>query len=116
MLKSIDSNKNKRAEKNAEINKLKEALINNREFEKYEEYEILVDERNKIDKEIESLQLAFTKLQPGKVRWFLAVSYEKTEQYEEAINYYREAITYNYYPNNARDMIIKLKLKIKRGY
>ena len=116
ILNSIDSSKTKRADKNAEVNKLKEALINNKEFNKYEEYEILVDERNKIDKDIENLQLEFTKLQPGKVRWFLAVSYEKTEQYEEAINYYREAITYNYNSNNARDMIVKLQLKIKRGY
>ncbi|MCL2155670.1 MAG: tetratricopeptide repeat protein [Leptospirales bacterium] len=116
ILQSIDSNKTKRSEKNAEINKLKEALINNKEFDKYEEYEILVDERNKIDKDIEVLQLEFTKLQPGKVRWNLAVSYEKIEQYEDAINYYREAITYNYNPNSARDMIVKLKLKIKRGY
>jgi tetratricopeptide (TPR) repeat protein len=116
ILQSIDSNKTKRAEKNAEINKLKEALINNKEFDKYEDYEILVDERNKIDKDIEVLQLEFTKLQPGKVRWFLAVSYEKIEAYEEAISYYREAITYNYNPNNARDMIVKLQLKIKRGY
>jgi len=113
---SIDANKTKRAEKNAEINKLKEVLINNKEFDKYEEYEILVDERNKMDKDIEGLQLEFTKLQPGKVRWFLAVSYEKIEQYEDAINYYREAINYNYNPNIARDMIVKLRLKIKRGY
>ena len=116
ILNSIDDNKTKRAEKTAEINKLKEALINHKEFDKYEEYEILVDERNKIDRDIENLQLEFTKLQPGKVRWNLAVSYEKTEQYEEAITYYREAITYNYNSNNARDMIIKLQLKIKRGY
>ncbi|MCL1833743.1 MAG: tetratricopeptide repeat protein [Leptospirales bacterium] len=116
ILESIGSGKDKRAEKNAAINKLKETLINNKEFDKYEEYEILVDERNKIDKAIENLQLEFTKLQPGKVRWFLAASYEKIEQYEEAISYYREAITYNYNPNNARDMIVKLRLKIKRGY
>jgi tetratricopeptide (TPR) repeat protein len=116
ILNLIDVNKTKRLEKNAEVNKLKEALINNKEFNKYEEYEILVDERNKINKDIENLQLEFTKLQPGKVRWFLAVSYEKIEQYEEAIAYYREAITYNYNTNSARDMIIKLRLKIKRGY
>ena len=116
VLSSIDTDKTKRAEKNAEINQLKEALINNKEFDKYEEYEILVDERNKIDKNIESLQLEYSKLQPGKVRWYLALSYEKTKQYDEAISYYREAITYNYNSNSARDMIVKLNLKIKRGY
>ena len=116
VLNSIDADKTKRLEKNAEINKLKEALINNKEFDKYEEYEILVDEKNKIDRDIENLQLEFAKLQPGKVRWFLAVSYEKLGQYDDAIAYYREAITYNYNPNIARDMIVKLRLKIKRGY
>ena len=116
ILQSIELNKTQRLEKTAEINKLKEALINDREFEKYEEYEILVDERNKIDKNIEILQLEFRKLQAGKVRWNLAVAYEKTGQYQEAISYYREAITYNYNSNDARDMIVKLQLKIKRGY
>ncbi len=99
-----------------EINKLKEALINNKEFEKYEDYEILLDDRNKIDKELEILNLEFNKLQPGRVRWFMAVSYEKIEKYNEAIQYYRESIKYNYNPNNARDLIVKLQLKIKRGY
>jgi len=99
-----------------EINKLKEVLINNKEFEKYEDYEILIDDRNKIDRELEILNLEFNKLQPGRVRWFMAVSYEKIEKYNEAIQYYREAIKYNYNPNDARDMIGKLQLKIKRGY
>lgn len=102
--------------KNAEINGLKAALINNKEFEKYEDYEILLDERNKIEKELENLKLEFYKLQPGRVRWFIAVSNEKIEKYDEAIKYYREAVKYDYNSNNAREMIVKLQLKIKRGY
>ena len=70
----------------------------------------------KLKKEIENLQLEFNKLQPGRLRWFIAVSNEKIENYSEAIKYYREAIKYDYNSNNAREMIIKLQLKIKRGY
>jgi len=101
---------------NLKINKLKEALINEKEFEKYEEYEILIDERNKIDKDVDNYQLEFGKLQPGKIRWSMADSYEKLEKYTEAIKYFREAVKYDYNSNKAREMIIKLQLKIKRGY
>jgi tetratricopeptide (TPR) repeat protein len=116
ILELISSKNNEKKNLTLEINKLKEALINNKEFEKYEDYEILIDERNKIDKELEILQLEFNKLQPGRIRWFMAVSYEKIEKYNEAIAYYRESIRYNYNSNLAREMIVKLQLKIKRGY
>lgn len=116
ILELIANKNNARKQLTFEINKLKEALINNKEFEKYEDYEILIDDRNKIDKELEILQLEFNKLQPGRIRWFMAVSYEKTEKYNEAIEYYRESVRYNYNSNKAREMIVKLQLKIKRGY
>lgn len=116
ILKTISSTRAEREKINTNINKLKEALINNREFEKYEDYEILLDDRNKADKVIENLQLDFNKLQPGRIRWILAESYEKIEKFDEAIKFYREAVKYNYNSNKAREMIIKLQLKIKRGY
>lgn len=116
VLERIQSKMNQKKEINIKINQLKEALINNKEFEKYEDYEILLDERNKIDKEMENLQLEFNKLQPGRVRWFMAVSNEKKEKYEDAIKYYREAIRFDYNSDDARKMIVKLQLKIKRGY
>ncbi|PKL18053.1 MAG: hypothetical protein CVV49_07925 [Spirochaetae bacterium HGW-Spirochaetae-5] len=116
ILELISGKNNERKNLTLEINKLKEALINNKEFEKYEDYEILIDDRNKIDKELEILQLEFNKLHPGRIRWFMAVSYEKIGKYNEAIAYYRESIRYNYNSNSAREMIVKLQLKIKRGY
>ncbi len=116
ILELISVKNNEKKNLTLEINKLKEALINNKEFEKYEDYEILIDDRNKIDKELEILQLEFNKLQPGRIRWFMAVSYEKIEKYNDAIAYYRESIRYNYNSNLAREMIVKLQLKIKRGY
>ncbi|HNX23425.1 MAG TPA: tetratricopeptide repeat protein [Spirochaetota bacterium] len=116
ILEMIAAKNDERKSVNVKINKLKSALINDKEFEKYEDYEILIDERNKLDKEIENFQLEFNKLQPGRVRWFIAVSNEKIEKYEEAIKYYREAVKFDYNSNNAREMIVKLQLKIKRGY
>jgi len=113
---TIITKKKEREEINIKVNKFKEDLINNKEFEKYEDYEIVLDQRNKIDKDLETLQLEFNKLQPGKLRWVMAVSNEKIEKYDEAIKYYREAIKYDYNSNNARSLIVKLQLKIKRGY
>jgi len=98
------------------INILKDALINSREFEKYEEYEMLKDDKSKLDREIENLHLEFNKLQPGRLRWYMAESNEKTGNYDEAIKYYREAIKYEYNSNSSREKIIKIQLKIKRGY
>ncbi len=116
VLELIETKTSERNEVNSRMNKLKEALINNKEFEKYEDYEILTDDRNKIDKELENLQLEFNKLEPGRLRWLIAVSNEKNERYEEAIKFYREAVKYDYNSNDARKMIVKLQLKIKRGY
>jgi len=116
VIELISVKNSEKTEADIKISKLKELLINNKEFEKYEDYEILIDERNKIEKEIENLQLEFNKLQPGRLRWFIAVSNEKIEKYNEAIKYYREAIKYDYNSNNSREMIVKLQLKIKRGY
>jgi len=116
VLETIEKKNSSRKEITLKINVLKNALINNKEFEKYEEYEILLDQRNKTDKELENLHLEFNKLEPGRVRWFTAVANEKLEKYEEAIKFYREAVKFNYNPNDARDMIVKLQLKIKRGY
>jgi tetratricopeptide (TPR) repeat protein len=99
-----------------EINILKDALINSKQFERYEEYEILKDAKSKLDREIENLNLEFNKLHPGRLRWYMAESNEKTGKYDEAIKYFREAIKYDYFPNEAREKIIKLQLKIKRGY
>ncbi len=112
----ISAKNSEKSEINRKINKLKDSLINSKEFEKYEDYEILVDEKNKIEKDIENLQLEYNKIQPGRLRWFIAVSNEKIQKYDEAIKYYRESIRYDYNSNSAREMIVKLQLKIKRGY
>ncbi len=115
----LDLQKRKEGESRAlqiKINELKSVLIKDRNFERYEDYEILLDERNRLEREIEGIKYEFNRLNPGRVRWYMALSYEKQEKYSEAVTYYREAVRYDYNANNARDNIVKLQLKIKRGY
>lgn len=112
----IDSLSGKIAESKAEVDELKRDLIQNRDFEKYEEYEIVMEELGGLEKEMEILKNDFNRLNPGKVRWNVAEIYEKRDQLQTAIDYYRECIKYNFKSSQARDRILKLQLKIKRGY
>ena len=98
------------------VDDLKRDLIQNKDFEKYEEYEIMMEQLGEVEREMEILKNSFSRLNPGKVRWNVAEIYEKTEENQSAIEYYRESIKYNYRSSEARDRIIKLQLKIKRGY
>jgi tetratricopeptide (TPR) repeat protein len=116
ILEKINKKNTEQKEVTDKINKVKEALITKKEFEKYEDYEILKEDKSKIERDIEILQLEYKKLQPGRVRWYMAETYEKMGNYDDAIKYYREAIKYDYNSNNSREMIVKLQLKIKRGY
>jgi tetratricopeptide (TPR) repeat protein len=98
------------------VDDLKRDLIQNKDFEKYEEYEIMMERLGEVEREMEILKNSFSRLNPGKVRWNVAEIYEKTEEKQSAIEYYRESIKYNYRSSEARDRILKLQLKIKRGY
>jgi peptide methionine sulfoxide reductase MsrA len=98
------------------INTIKTSLLNAQNYDEYEEYEYLMGEKGKMQLDLRLLQHSYNKLHAGKVRWNTAYCYERLEQYPEAINYYRESIAFNHRANDARDQIIKLQLKIKRGY
>lgn len=98
------------------INKMKQDLIYKKDFERYEEYEMLLDDQGRLETELNIMNSQFWKLNPGKVRWNLAEIKNKTENYEDAIKYYRNSIKFDYKSNKARDEIVKLQLKIKRGY
>ena len=50
VLESVSVKNIEKSEIDKKINKIKDSLINKKEFEKYEDYEILIDERNKIEK------------------------------------------------------------------
>lgn len=113
---SIDAAGTELAGIKAEVNVLKQDLIRNKDFEKYEEYEILQEDLGEKEREFENLKNSFNRLNPGKVRWNLAEINEKKDKYEEAISYYRESIKFDHKSREAREKIEKLQLKIKRGY
>ena len=116
VLGSIDAAGNELERIKKEVNGLKQELIRDKNFEKYEEYEILLDSQGEKESDLEDLKNSFARLNPGKVRWNIAEINEKKDKNETAINYYRECIKYDYQSNRARERIEKLQLKIKRGY
>lgn len=116
ILRSIDEANEDLHKIKGEVNLLKQELIRNKDFEKYEEYEILQEEQGEKERVVENLENSFKRLNPGKVRWNLAEINEKTDKYEEAIIYYRESIKFDHKSGEARKKIEKLQLKIKRGY
>ncbi len=99
-----------------QINKLKTSLLNEGDFDEYEQYEFLKEERAKKELDLVEIGREYSRLNAGRIRWALAESYQNLEQYEQAITWYRQAISFDYNSNRARDRIVKLQLKIKRGY
>ncbi len=80
--------------------------------------EVFVEQEKKGELELKNREkeYLFTKLNAGKVRWNLACSYERMGDLVKAIDYYREAVAFDYNSNRARERIQKLQLKIMRGY
>jgi tetratricopeptide (TPR) repeat protein len=101
---------------NARINELKKSLLETRDFDDYNTYEFLLDDRGKIELELRRIKSNYNRLNPGKVRWNIAYAYEKSGDLNEAIKFYRNSIFYNYNPVKSRKKIEKLQLIIKRGY
>jgi len=95
---------------------LKISLLKQKNYEKFKEFQLL--ERKIEIMEYELLQQNYErrKLSSGKVRWNSAEILEKLERNEEAIKYYQASADFNYKAPQARERIIKLQLKIKRGY
>lgn len=111
--------KNKKAEideLSLRIRNIKSSLLREENFERFEEYENLLDVKGKRDFEFRQIENEYSKLNAGKVRWNIAFSLERMEKLIEAIPFYRDSIEYNYNANDARKKIINLELKIKRGY
>ncbi len=112
----VNKKKNEITELTLTIRNLKSSLLQNENFEQYEEYENLMDLKGKKEAELRQIENEYTKLNAGKVRWNIAYALERMEKMEEAIVYYRNAIAFDYKSNQARKKIINLELKIKRGY
>jgi tetratricopeptide (TPR) repeat protein len=98
------------------INELKASLLRQGDFDEYELYEHLKEERARKELERDLVGKDYSLLNSGRVRWFIAEGHERKERYGEAIEYFRQAIAFDYRANDARERIIKLQLKIKRGY
>lgn len=103
-------------ELNETIRSLKSLLLKEEVFEKYEEYENLMDMKGKAEMELSRIQNEYGKLNAGRVRWNIAYSLERMEKLDEAIRYYRSSIAFDFNANEARKKITNLELKIKRGY
>lgn len=112
----IEEKKKELASINQKINEMKKEVIYKQDFNNFEEFEMLQDDRGKIETETDNLKYQFRNMNPGKIRWNIAEIYSKIGKYEDAIKYYREAVFFNYNANLSRDMITKLQLKIRRGY
>ena len=130
----VSAKEKEKAEIDKRIDELKMNIINNKDSLKYDdyknlldEYEGLLDEQGEKESELQLLKYNLKQLCPGKVKWNIAQCYhkkgdrtdgmqEKKDNYKEAIKYYREAMREDYNTDKAREIILKLQLKIKRGY
>ena len=98
------------------INDIKASLMKDKDFDRYEEYEFMQEEIGGRRLKLGETEFEYRKLNPGRARWNLAYSCERLGQLQEAVKYYRACISFDYRPVQARQMIRKLRLKIKRGY
>lgn len=99
-----------------QIREVKSSLIKTGDVDRYGEYELLMDEKGKHEIQRREMAYAYRKLNAGGVRWNLAQAYERLEKPEEALQYYRQCVSLNYRARDARDEMLKIQLKINRGY
>jgi tetratricopeptide (TPR) repeat protein len=99
-----------------EINNLKTELLKEKNYVKFNEYQFKEQEKQRIQTDRKEKKYEYEKLEPGRIRWNMAECMERLEKLQESIDYYRQTITFSYKPNEAREKIVKLQLKIKRGY
>ncbi len=116
IMKDIRVIEDKISELNKKINELRTSLMKDPEFDEYSTYEFVLEDAGSEELKLKKMQSQLKKMNPGKVRWFIADAMEKTGNLIDAVKFYRNAITYNYNPGPARERITKLQLKIKRGY
>lgn len=100
----------------AKINDLKTQLLKEQDAEKYARYENSLVKKGELELALNDIEVQYKKLNPGRIRWNIADCHEHLEQLEQAIGYYREALFFDYRSNDAREKIVKLQLKLKRGY
>ncbi|HPI13842.1 MAG: tetratricopeptide repeat protein [Spirochaetota bacterium] len=118
-----DRIKKRLEEKDREIEKLasdirgvKSSLFKKPDFDTYNRYEFLMEEESRLRTERKEGLYSYSKLNAGRVRWNMAECYERLGKPQEAMRYYRECIAFDYDPSGARDRMVKIQLKISRGY
>jgi tetratricopeptide (TPR) repeat protein len=112
----IKENNDKISKKNEEIRDAKYAIKAEKLYERYDKYQKLNVEKGSLEFANREMNYELGKINAGKIRWNIALCYERIDKPEDAIQYYNESVSLDYNSNEARDRIKKLKLKIKRGY
>lgn len=116
VLERIKSGDAKIKEISERINLRKAEVLKDQNYESFKEYESLEEEKGKLALELNKQRRQYEMLNCGTVRWNTAWAYERIEEYQSAIEFYRQSISFDYRSNDSREKIIKLQLKIKRGY
>jgi len=98
------------------INTLKASLLKVENFDEFEQFSYFKEKKARYELRLIKKQHQYRKLNPGRIQWNMAESYMRLDDPEKALSYYRNAIAFDYNANMARDMIVKIQLKIKRGY
>jgi tetratricopeptide (TPR) repeat protein len=100
----------------ADIRGVKTSLMKKPDFDTYNQYEFFLEEESRLRLERRERLYSYSKLNAGKVRWNIAECSERLERLDDAMRYYRECIAFDYNSSRARERIVKLQLKISRGY
>ena len=116
VLTEIGKNDQEIARIDGEIRTLKSALLKEKNYVQFNEYQFQLQEKERVLSERKERKYEYDKLNPGKCRWNIAEACERRELLDRAIGFYRQCITFNHRMNEAREKIVKIQLKIKRGY
>jgi tetratricopeptide (TPR) repeat protein len=94
---------------------IKASLLRERDFVKYNEFQARERNRAAVESEKQQQDYVYRKLNPGKVRWNMAIAHERMGQLDKAVEYYREAVRFDYRAVEARRNITKIQLKSRVG-
>lgn len=108
--------KNKIKSLKKETSELRGFLLKQKDPKRFEMYQAKYREISLLEYELMQAEYEKRKFSSGKIRWNTAEILEKLERYAEAVDFYQTSADYDYKAREARERIIKLQLKIKRGY
>ncbi len=116
-IKKLLEEKDREIEKlSSDIRGVKTSLMKKPDFDTYNQYEFFLEEESRLRLERRERLYSYSKLNAGRVRWNIAECSERLGRLDDAMRYYRECIAFDYNSSRARDRIVKIQLKISRGY